>query len=182
MPRSQKVSRALAGVALVLGCSGQIGSSSRRGGGSDEPPPGPGNTGARGGGAGVGSYLLMADGTIRTSGNAVDSGSKVFSNTKPSVTQVAEIATGAPGVVCLRKTDGSIACMGFNQNGAVGPGIALGDFSSTPVAVPLPGPASAIAVGGNPLDGDFACAIVAVAGGAQIFCWGDNKHGQFGNG
>jgi len=51
MPRSLMVSRVLVGIAVLLGCSGQIGSSSRPPGsnGGEEPPPGPGNTGAKGG-------------------------------------------------------------------------------------------------------------------------------------
>jgi hypothetical protein len=93
--------------------------------------------------------------------------STVLTNTTTS------IALG-PYHGCALRSDGTIWCFGYNYYGGVGPNVALGSFTYTPVQVPLPGTASSICAGTY-----HACAVVNQN---SAYCWGYNAQGQLGNG
>ncbi len=73
---------------------------------------------------------------------------------------------------CVLMNNGSVRCWGSNQNGAVGNGATAGNVPA-PSVVPLPGPASSVAVSGG-----HSCATV----GPDFYCWGSNSGGQLGGG
>ena len=73
---------------------------------------------------------------------------------------------------CLRKPDGTVACVGDGQYGQLGTGNKSG--SLVPVAVKGLTGAQALAAGGT-----HTCAIVA---GGKVVCWGHNETGQIGDG
>lgn len=83
---------------------------------------------------------------------------------------VAELAAGRIHS-CARRTDGTVLCWGDGGSGQLGDG--KGMPRATPLAVALPGAASAITAGG-----DQTCAIVT----EQVHCWGANEVGQVGDG
>jgi len=72
---------------------------------------------------------------------------------------------------CALLADGAVRCWGANDRGQLGNGSTAD--AALPVAVALPGAASAIVSGYN-----HACAVV----GGTVWCWGDNTFGQVGNG
>jgi alpha-tubulin suppressor-like RCC1 family protein len=73
---------------------------------------------------------------------------------------------------CALDASGTVWGWGDNRMGQLGNGNTTG--SLVPVAATgLPGPATAIACGG-----DHSCAIV----GGQLYCWGDGSTGELGNG
>jgi hypothetical protein len=74
---------------------------------------------------------------------------------------------------CALLTGGAVRCWGYNYYGELGNGTTTG--SSTPVAVSGITTATAISAGGW----NHACALLA---GGSVSCWGDNSHGQLGNG
>ncbi|HEX3904942.1 MAG TPA: hypothetical protein VH853_19060 [Polyangia bacterium] len=68
----------------------------------------------------------------------------------------------------------SITCWGYNDTGQLGGGLPI---EGGPFAVPgLTGVAS-VAIGGS--DIGFACALLK---DGTVQCWGDNQHGELGNG
>jgi alpha-tubulin suppressor-like RCC1 family protein len=77
---------------------------------------------------------------------------------------------------CALLKDGKVYCWGQNYNGQLGQG-AVGyqtTFSVVPVAVKgLEGEVQQLAVGGN-----HSCVLQ----GGEVSCWGDNRHGQLGDG
>lgn len=90
--------------------------------------------------------------------------------------EVSSIALG-DNHSCAVLHDGSLKCWGSNERGQLGfgqLGSVVGDSASElGVALPavLAGPVSGLAAGGA-----FTCAIVE----RQLWCWGDNEHGQLG--
>jgi alpha-tubulin suppressor-like RCC1 family protein len=132
--------------------------------------------------SGNAAYMLMADGTIRTTGvpSALGSTSLTFTSSTGSAqaTGVLAIAAGAEHVCYIKKADGSVWCAGSNSSGQVGTGVAIGATASAPVQVTFPagtGPASAIVAGTF-----FTCAIAPTAGVDHVLCWGDNSFGELG--
>ncbi len=73
---------------------------------------------------------------------------------------------------CALKTDGTVACWGYNNNGQLGNGSKT--QSSKPVAVSNVKDAVAIGAGYY-----HACAVTK---DGKVWCWGDNFYGQLGNG
>jgi alpha-tubulin suppressor-like RCC1 family protein len=86
----------------------------------------------------------------------------------------AAIASG-DGYSCALMVDGSVECWGGNHHGELGTGSLVPSDSSAPLPVQLPSPASALAT----LGGCQTCALLA---GAPPVCWGNNDHGQVGDG
>lgn len=84
------------------------------------------------------------------------------------------IAISAGGLhVCALQDDGDVLCWGDNHDSQLGIGT-VGDGSPVPVRVRELPPATAIDGGG-----EHACAIV---GQGRVFCWGENRDGQIGDG
>ena len=78
---------------------------------------------------------------------------------------------------CVIVGDGSVRCWGDNYRGVMVTGNTqtVGDNpGESTVRIPLPGPAKAITAGQY-----HACAVVE---SGQLECWGDNSHGQLGQG
>jgi alpha-tubulin suppressor-like RCC1 family protein len=81
---------------------------------------------------------------------------------------------------CASDSSGALWCWGRGSSGQLGPGHAID--TPLPVVVPLPagaGPATAAAAGGA-----HTCVLVSPdsAPGGEILCFGDNSHGQLGDG
>ena len=97
---------------------------------------------------------------------------------RPHPTRVSGLDQGVVAVdgylsTCALKDDGSVWCWGNNQSGQLGDGTTV--ERHTPVVVAgLHAGAAAIAVGGG-----FACALLT---DQHIKCWGNNMHGQLGDG
>ncbi len=85
---------------------------------------------------------------------------------------------------CALRADGTISCWGDNTWGQLGNGQSGGDWddrsadSAVPVEVSGITDATAITAGGN-WDHSHSCALHE---DGTISCWGDNSHGQLGNG
>jgi alpha-tubulin suppressor-like RCC1 family protein len=77
---------------------------------------------------------------------------------------------------CARTADGAVWCWGSNALGQLGSGLQNGGTIERPVRVTLDG---AIAQGTLSCGANHTCAI---DGDGSVQCWGDNSHGQLGNG
>lgn len=94
----------------------------------------------------------------------------------------AGILTGATAIsvghnhTCAVTMGGGVRCWGDNFAGEIGNGAS----SSTPVttAVAVSGLTGVAAVSAS-TEGNFTCALMA---GGTVQCWGDNTHGEIGNG
>lgn len=126
---------------------------------------------------GNGNGLVMADNTIRLTGFTWTLGATpTFQN--PGLTDIQAGASGQKHNCFIKKSDASVVCLGLNEFGQVGPGIAVGGYTSTPTAVPLPfGRARQIVAGS-----DFTCALAEASPSNldDVYCWGNNTHGQLG--
>jgi len=124
-----------------------------------------------------GNALVMADNTLRTTGFVFGvTSTTTFTNV--GFTDV-QSAAGGPNHLCvIRKSDGSVACAGLNGSGELGPNVPIGGSSSTLVTVPLPTTRVRQLAAGR----DFTCAMAEpdVSNLTEIYCWGDNSHGQLG--
>ena len=74
---------------------------------------------------------------------------------------------------CAIKSDHSLVCWGYNYSGQLGDGKKVPQ-SATPIAVS--GVSNVVQVAGGIV---FTCAVIS---GGSVKCWGDNGHGQLGNG
>ena len=74
---------------------------------------------------------------------------------------------------CALLSDGTVKCWGWNELGQLGDGQS-GTINETPVVVKNIADARAISMGG-----EHACAVLS---GGQVKCWGENLHGQLGDG
>lgn len=76
---------------------------------------------------------------------------------------------------CAVLSDGRLFCWGSDHQGQLGLGV--GSTKTAPTQVPLPGNAVQVTAG------DFhTCALVQVSSQAKVYCWGQNFHGQMGDG
>lgn len=85
---------------------------------------------------------------------------------------------------CLRSSAGDVYCWGNNDRGQIGVGGRV--FQNDPVLVGgLPTPIVSVAAGSDlagDLVNDSSAHSCAVAGNGAVFCWGDNRAGQLGDG
>ncbi len=102
-------------------------------------------------------------------GTTVSSATPVEVN---GITHAASVSTGS-GFSCALLSGGSIDCWGYNAYGTLGNGTTTN--SLTPVAVS--GITNASGVGAA--RGQHACAVLSSGG---VDCWGNNAHGELGNG
>jgi alpha-tubulin suppressor-like RCC1 family protein len=78
---------------------------------------------------------------------------------------------------CALTTAGDVWCWGDDSAGQIGNGTTTDAGVATPVHVTLAAPAREIGVGEL-----HTCAIVGPDTNDGVWCWGDNSHGQLGNG
>ena len=88
---------------------------------------------------------------------------------------IKRIATGSDHT-CAVTTDNQVYCWGRNSNGELGNGSTAD--SNVPVAVSMPGTLAGKAI--KRLSGG-SYRTCAIAYDNQVYCWGNNDHGQFGN-
>lgn len=125
-----------------------------------------------------------ANGTIRCWGSN-SSGQFGDGTTMTQLTATADVMnlSGMVGMafggshVCARDAAGAAYCWGSNSYGQ------LGDGTTDNALVPIPAPVSGVSwIGGASFSsgtaGAHTCAIVSGA----VRCWGDNQHGQLGDG
>jgi len=77
------------------------------------------------------------------------------------------------GTTCAVREDGRVMCWGLNQNGRLGIGVLSSVPQPSPRQVLVLSDASSVDVGFS-----HVCAIED----GELFCWGDNRHGQLGVG
>jgi alpha-tubulin suppressor-like RCC1 family protein len=94
----------------------------------------------------------------------------------PKLKDVATIRAGE-SLTCSLDRQGAVACWGTGSTGVLGPSGPQGDYASshTPVPIPLPAGAVEVAIGAS----RHACARLT---NGAIHCWGQNDHGQLGDG
>jgi serine/threonine-protein kinase len=109
----------------------------------------------------------------------------------PGVVDCAQIAAGALHTCALHRS-GRVSCWGKNTDGQTGQPIESaggardsppwGRWTDRPAARPITAPAPVDGVAGAvqiDADGDQSCALL---GDGRVLCWGDNRHGQLGDG
>lgn len=74
---------------------------------------------------------------------------------------------------CLIDQAGSVLCWGGNDSGQANPGIS-DEILMSPTPIVLPAPAVSVGAGRH-----FTCALLETG---EVWCWGDNTHGQLGVG
>jgi formylglycine-generating enzyme required for sulfatase activity len=149
--------------------------------------------------AGSHSCLLAKDGRVScwgsNAGGQLGDGTDVDSDVPVTVRNLADVTAIAAGgtwpnpfpedlryteeFTCALLSDGSVRCWGGNASGQLGDG--------TQRASPLP-----VAVKGVPIAGDEDSRAVGISAGRRaacallrdgsILCWGDNEHGELGDG
>ncbi len=72
---------------------------------------------------------------------------------------------------CVRRTDGTVQCIGMGADGALG----NGSWGNSLIPVAVAGISDAVALSSG---GRTSC---AVRRSGEIWCWGQNDHGQLGN-
>lgn len=127
------------------------------------------------------SCALLQDGTVRCWGanqyGQLGYNTNGQDSTQPGsvLLQTAAIAISAgPNNTCAILVDHTAWCWGANGRYQLGNGSTTDPTSSSPVQVSIDEPATAISIGG-----EHACALFA---NGKMKCWGDNTHGQLGNG
>jgi alpha-tubulin suppressor-like RCC1 family protein len=84
-----------------------------------------------------------------------------------------QLAHGANHACVISSYDGTVWCWGDNTHGQLGDGTTTG--RTTPAQVPSPSIAQAMQIAAA---GDTTCALLSTG---QVWCWGDNTHGQIGS-
>ena len=123
---------------------------------------------------GNGSCATLLDQTLRCWGG-LPSGAVATTPTPIPLSGVTQVSVGSNNV-CALLADTTVRCWGDNSSGQIGDGTYAD--ATHPVAAPTEvkglGPVIAISVGYS-----FACAVRA---DRTAMCWGQNLHGQLGNG
>jgi alpha-tubulin suppressor-like RCC1 family protein len=124
------------------------------------------------------TMALMADGTVKQWGRQIGNGLANTSvpTTVSGLTAVSQVAQSGAHA-CALKTNGTLWCWGSNAWGELGPGIAPGTASTTPVQVtgfPTGTTPTQVATGSG-----FSCALLS---NRDAYCWGVDSDGQLGNG
>ena len=120
------------------------------------------------------TYARFQDNTVWQWGAPSGVLNNVSTVAKPfSLANVAKVVVGF-NYACAMLTTGTVSCWGSNTMGQLGPGVAIGASTSTPVNVPLPGGSTAIDIAA----GDAHTCVVANFG--AVICWGDDTFGQLG--
>jgi alpha-tubulin suppressor-like RCC1 family protein len=105
------------------------------------------------------------------------SGNLVYAPEAITLANITAIATG-PNHTCALLADTSVMCWGSNTRRWIGTGVSRGTDTLTPTAV-------LTSAGGAPYTGASAIALGSVScalNGNNVDCWGDDVHGQSGNG
>lgn len=79
---------------------------------------------------------------------------------------------------CLIASDKKAYCWGMGSDGELGDGLTT-HYSSTPVAVDTTGALKSKEISDVTIGAYHACALTVPG---EVYCWGDNDHGQLGNG
>lgn len=111
-------------------------------------------------------YGNLADGTVVQ--RAVPAAAMTLSN-------VRQISINYSLHGCAVRTTGEVACWGYNAYGQVGDGTLTN--RTVPTTVPGLANVQEVRVGRN-----HTCAIVASGAERQVWCWGNNFHGELGIG
>ncbi len=125
------------------------------------------------------TYALLQDGTVKAWGVGVQGqiGDGFYVNRLTPVpvsglSGVRSVASGSTANhACAIRSDGSLACWGYNSNGQIGDGTLTS--RAEPVAVSSAQQFAQVAAGGL-----HTCAINLAA---QVYCWGYNSQGQLGD-
>jgi subtilisin family serine protease/alpha-tubulin suppressor-like RCC1 family protein len=137
-------------------------------------------------GGGYHTCALLGDGTVRCWGanwfGQLGDGTTTDETTPVPVIGLTGVVSISAGVfdTCALLGDGTVKCWGLNNFGQLGDGTTTN--RTTPVSVV--GLAGAIAVSagsGGGSEGDVGHTCALLANGAAS-CWGDNSHGQLGDG
>lgn len=114
----------------------------------------------------------------RNAGGQLGNGTTITATTPVDVVGlsqgVVDVSLGARllGHACAIVEGGGVKCWGSNDVGQLGTGSNVS--STVPIDVPLPGPASQLALGET-----HACALLQ---DGRLFCWGGNPNGEVGDG
>lgn len=136
---------------------------------------------------GVGSAhacAVMPDGRVSCWGQN-NSASCGFPKTTPYIPRprfvphLKDVTTVRAGelLTCTIDRRGAVACWGTGATDALGPSGPKGEYSSihTPVPIPLPASAVEVSIGQS----RHVCARLT---DGRVYCWGQNDHGQLGDG
>ena len=93
----------------------------------------------------------------------------------PPRTDVSSVDTGNGGTSCSVMANRTVRCWGDNSDGELG-NVVFAPGSQVALAVPVLGVSNVEQVS---VGGDHVCALL---GSGAVRCWGDNDHGQLGNG
>jgi alpha-tubulin suppressor-like RCC1 family protein len=132
------------------------------------------------------SCALLSNGKVKCWGGGADGqlgdGSERTRTTPVLVRRLTGVVqvSAAGNHACALVSGGSIECWGSDPYGQ------LGDIANRPIPISGIAGATAVAAGGGAIpdkiaenDSEYSCAIVDFG---QVWCWGDNRAGQLGDG